>query len=106
MRRAGTRLIHIDDELIAKLARQHIVCRGGDGARNLRGELSSGQVGGRRGLLDQNRGGHELVGRTQPADRKIFSRALRLDAVIRVGRNLVFAERIALNAAHAFMLQP
>ena len=58
-------------------------------------------VGGGRRFLDEDGGGDELVRRPQAADRKIFDRPLRLDPVVRIRRNGVFAERIALYAMHS-----
>ena len=43
---------------------------------------------------------HEDGGRVKAADREVFGRADRLDAVISVGRNRVFAERVVLDAGH------
>ena len=67
---------------------------------DVRRQLARRLVGGGGGFLDEDGGGDELVGCTQPADRKILDGALSLDAVVRIGRDGVFAERIALNAVH------
>ena len=60
------------------------------------GELARGLVGGRRGFLDEDGCGDELVRRAQAADGKILDGALSLDPVVRIRGHGVFAERIAL----------
>ena len=100
VRRAGARLIHVDDELIAQLAGKNFVGGGHDGAADVGGQLARGLVGGRRGFLDEDGGGDELVRRAQAADRKIFDGPLGLDPVVRIRGHGVFAERIALYAMH------
>jgi hypothetical protein len=55
VRRAGARLIGVDDELIAKPSVEHFVCRGDNRARDLRLETAQGGIGLRGGFLDQDR---------------------------------------------------
>ncbi len=98
MRRAGARLVHVDDELIAELAGEHFVGRGHDGMADVAGQVIRGRVGRRRRFLDEDGGRHELVGCAKAADRKVLGGALGLDPVVRVGRNVVLAQRIALAA--------
>ena len=64
------------------------------------GSCPQRHIGGRRGFLDEDGGGDELVGRMKAADRKILDRALSLNAVIRVGRNGVLAQGVAFEAVH------
>ena len=98
VRRAGSRLVDVDHELIAKPAGKYLVGGGDDEARELRFEPSERGVrfGGR--LLDENRGGDEIRLRAQAADREILDRAHRLHAVVGVGRNLQLAERVGFGA--------
>ncbi len=67
-------------------------------------EPSQRHVGGGRGFLHEDGGGDELLGRMKAADRKILGRALSLNAVVRVGRNGVLAERIAFKAVHLLVV--
>ena len=61
-------------------------------------EPAERRVGFGRGFLDENRRGDEIGGRAQAADREVLDRARRLDAVVRVGRDVQLAQRIALGA--------
>ena len=58
----------------------------------------SARVGFGGGLLDEDGGGDEIGGRAQAADRKVLDGARGLHAVVRVGRDLQLAQRIALGA--------
>ena len=71
-----------------------------DGAADIGREVPGRHVGGGGGFLDEDRGGHELLGRAQAADRKVLCRPLSLNAVVGVGRNAVLAERVAFQAMH------
>ena len=95
VRRAGARLIHVDDELVAELARSgfHRPRRGW--RRRLRVEPAERGVRFRGRLLHEDGGGDEVGGRAQAADREVLDRARGLDAVVGVGGNLELAERIA-----------
>ena len=88
VRRAGTGLVDVDDELIAKPAGENLVGGGDDGARDLRVEPAERGVRFGGGLLDENRGGDEIGLGAQAADREILDRPHRLHAVVGVGGNL------------------
>ena len=60
-------------------------------------EAPERDVGLRRGFLDEDGGGDEVGRRAQAADREVFDRASRLDAVVGVGGDGVFAQRIAFD---------
>jgi hypothetical protein len=55
VRRAGARLIDVDDELIAELALEHLVGGGDDGIRHLGRQAADRAIGVRRALLHENR---------------------------------------------------
>ncbi len=93
--RAG--LIHIDDELIAVLAAEHLVRRLHDRVGEPAFEPSGLLVGQRGGALDPDHGIDERGQRPESRDRKVLHGAQRLDAVERGSRNRLLAERIALD---------
>ena len=95
VRRAGSRLVDVDDELIAKPAAQDLIGRlhnrGGDVAI----EAAKRRVRFSRRFLDQDRGDDEIGRSAQSADRKVLGGASGLHAIVRVGRHLHLAQRIA-----------
>ena len=98
VRRAGARLVHVDDELIAEAARQNFVRRLPDDVGDLPIEPPEVRIrfGGR--LFHENGGGDEVGRRSQPADREILDGARGLHAEVRVGRHLALSERITFGA--------
>src|SRR5439155_25453451 len=98
VRRAGAGLIHVDDELIAEASVENLVGGRDNRARHIGVQAAERGGGFGRGFLDQDGRGDEVVWRTQAADRKVLDGARRLDAVVRVGRNLQLAQRVALGA--------
>ena len=101
VRRAGTRLIHVHDELIAERTVQNLVGRFHDCVADTGVQAAELDVRAGRRLLDEDGGGDELRGGVQAADREVFDGARRLDAVVGVSGNRMFAEGIALDAGHA-----
>ena len=71
-----------------------------DGLAHAGFEPSELHVCTRSGALDEHGCGDEVGGGVEAADREVFGRANRLDAVVGVGRNRVLAERIVLDAGH------
>ena len=99
VRGAGASLVDVDDELIARARRRGSRPRPARWRRRCaRSSRAERDVGLRRGLLDEHRGGDEVGGRAQAADREVLDRTGRLDAVVRIGGNGVFAEGIAFDA--------
>ena len=66
VRGAGAGLVHVDDELIAKPAGQHLVGRGDDRARDVRIEAPERAVGFGRRLLDLDGGVTSSGGAVMP----------------------------------------
>jgi len=93
VRRAGAGLIDIHDELIAKIAGENLVRRFDDGRGDVGLQPGEGRVRLGRGFLDEDGCGDEVRRRAQSADREVVDGALRLDAVVRLGWDLDFAER-------------
>src|SRR4030095_1338780 len=97
VRRAGACLVHVDDELIAKIAVDDLVGgrddSGADGAR----QPVERHVGPRRALLDEDGRRDELGVRPQSADRKVLERAYGLDAVVGVFGDGLIAQRVSLD---------
>jgi hypothetical protein len=100
VRRAGAGLVHVDDELVAKRAVQDFVRGGNDRVANRAFEASERDVREGRRLLDEDRRRDDLRRGAEAADGKVFEGAGRLDAVIGVGGDREFSERVALNASH------
>ena len=98
VRRAGARLVRVDDELVAMLAGEHLVGGRDDGVGEPRVEAARLLVRERRGLLDPDLRRDERLERREAADREVLPRAERLDAVERVGRDVERAQRVFLVA--------
>ena len=77
--------------------RENLVGGFDDRARDGGLEAPERSVGFGRRLLDEDGRGDEIGGRAQAADLEVLDGARGLDAVVRAGRNLQLAERIALN---------
>src|SRR5262245_4657169 len=98
VRRAGAGLIDVYDELIAKGAAANFVARPDNRARDARVEPFERFVRFGGGALDENRRDDEICRSAQLADGEVFYGSSGLDAVIGVGGNLEFTERIALGS--------
>jgi len=98
VRRACAGLIHIHDELIAKLPVEDLIRSGRDRVGNNPIQASERRVRFGRGLLDEDGGRDEIGMRAKTADLKILHGAGRLHAVIGLGRDVQLAQRIALGA--------
>ncbi len=98
VRRAGARLIDVDDELIAQAAAEDLVGGGDDGGGDGRIEPQEIAVRFGRGLLDQHRCGDEIRRRAQAADREVVDCAGGLHAVVGGGGDIQLPQRVALGA--------
>ena len=98
VRRAGARLIHVDDELIAERAGENFVGGRADGVRDVRLQAAQRGVRFGGGFFDEDRRDDQIVGRAKTADREVVDRARGLYAVVRIGGNLELAKRIAFGA--------
>ena len=98
MRCAGSGLVHVDDELIAKHAAEDFIGGSDDRARDVGVQPSEPRVGFGRAFLDEDGRGNQIGGRMQPADRKVLDGALRLRAVVRISGNFHLAKRVAFGA--------
>ena len=92
--RAGAGLIDVDHELVVVLAGQYLVGGGHDRVGQLRVEAAGFLVRQRRRLLDPHHRPHEFAQRLQPADREVLEGTLGLNAIIRIGRHVEWAEGI------------
>ena len=99
VRRARARLIDVDDEVLAVLAGENLVCGLHDRVRDLRVEPSRFPVRQRRRALDPHCRVDEGRQRPQSADWKVLHGAQSLHAVKRVGGNFERAQRILLGAS-------
>ena len=98
MRRAGARLVRIDDELVAMLAGEDFVGGANDRVGVL-GLQPPGLAMRLRGApLDDDDRVDEGGERPQSGDREVLGGAQRLDAVERVGGDLLLAERVLFSA--------
>jgi fumarate hydratase, class I len=102
VRGAGTSLVDVDHELIAKRPVRDLVGGFHDCFANPSVDASELHVGSCGGFLDEDGCDHQMGRRPQPADREILNGTRSLDAVVRVGRNRVLAERIVLDAGHGW----
>ena len=99
VRRAGARLVHVDDELIAEAARQRSRRRPATMARAISGSRRpSAAFASAAAFLTRTVAVTRSGGASQAADREILDGARGLHAVVRVGRDLQLAERIAFGA--------
>src|SRR5499427_626477 len=98
MRRARAGLVNVHDELIAQAARQNLVSRADDRRCYFWFQTAERRVGFCGRLLYEDGRGDEIVRSAKAADRKVLDRALRLDAVVRIGRELDFTQRVTFRA--------
>ncbi len=97
-RRSTAGLENVDHELIVVLARRHFFGGLLDGRREIGRQLTEPSIHARSRALDQPQRADERSWKTQPADRKIFNRALRLRSVKRIRRNAHFTHRVPFDA--------
>jgi len=98
VRRAGPRLVGIDDELLAMPAGEHLVRGFHDGVRELGVQAAGFLVRQGRGFLDQDDGIDEGGEGSEVGDREVLPRALGLDAPQRLRGHGHLAQRITLDA--------
>jgi hypothetical protein len=98
VRRAGARLIGIDDEMLAMLSRQHFICSGDYRVGQSRFEACCRLVRDRGRALDAHRRVDERGKRPESADRKVLHRPQCLHAVQRVRRHGQLAKRILFDS--------
>jgi hypothetical protein len=98
VRGAGAGLVDIDHELIAQLAGEDLVRRRENRVGHVARQAPESGVGLGRGFLDEDGRGHEIRGRAQAADRKVFEGARGLHTVVRVVGDVQFSEGVALCA--------
>ena len=98
VRGAGAGLIHVDHELIAQLAVEHLGGGALDRLGDIRRQTVQRAIGGGRGFLDEDGRRDELGWRGESGNGEVLDRARRLDAVVGRGRHAHLAERIAFDA--------
>ncbi len=96
--RAGARLPDHERKLPVVLAGEHLVRRGGDGVRLVRGERLQLGVHQRAGALDPRERADQLDRHALAGDAEVLERALRLRAPELVGGNADVSEGIVLDA--------
>ena len=98
VRRAGARLVYVDDELIAESAAQDFIGGVEDGGSDVPVQPPQRGIGFGRGLLHEDGRDHEIRGRPQAADGEVLDGALGLHPVVRVGGNRELTKRVAFSA--------
>src|SRR5262245_48685856 len=98
VRRAGAGLIHVHDELIAERAAADFIAGLDNRTCHPRIEPFERLIGLGGGALDEDSRDDEIRRSAQIADAEVFYGSGGLDAVIRVGGNVVLTERIALGS--------
>ena len=98
VRGAGPSLIHIDDELIAESAVEHLVCRGDDRPCHVLIEPTQIPICLGSGFLDLDRRRDELRRCRQAADGEVLHGTLGLAAVIGLRRHPHLSQGIAFDA--------
>jgi hypothetical protein len=98
--RRGSRasLVDVDGELVVMLAGDDFAGRIDDRLGEIGFELAQIAVGGRGGDLDQAESANEFFRKRLAGDGEVLDGALRLGAVVRLGRHLHLAHRIFLDA--------
>ncbi len=94
---AAAGLENVHDKLSVVIARSHGIGSLLDGCGQFGRQLAQPPIHSRGGALDQPQRADEGPRKTQPADRKILNRPLRLRAVQRIGGDAHLAHRVALN---------
>ena len=97
-RGTGAALDHVDDELIVQRAANDLVAGDDDRAGSLAVDHAELGVGLRRGLLHVGESPHEVgdVADRLSADREVLDRAGAVHAPIRIGRDVLVAEKVVL----------
>ena len=98
VRRARPGLKRIHHKLRLQPACQHLCSRAADGAGNAPVQQPQRAVHISRRMLDGRHRPDKRAPRPQPAHRKVFHRAQRLNAVVALVRHLFLPQRVALNA--------
>ena len=98
VRGARARLVDVDHELVAQSSPANLVGRSNDSGRHAFIKPSERLVGFGSRPFNEHRRDNEIGGCPQVTDAEIVDGSRGLDAVVRVGGDLVFTERIALGS--------